>query len=634
MGAVAAANPSHQRGSTARGIRVDAIGLVKTTNRGKQTLLREVSLSFRPTELIAIVGASGAGKSTLLDALTGFRQATSGTVLIDGRDLYARADTGPNALGYVPQDDIVHRQLTVGQALRYSARLRLPDDTSDDEIDRRVQEALDEVELADRRDVPIDRLSGGQRKRVSIAVELVSRPQLLYLDEPTSGLDPGLDRQLMLLLRRLADDGRTVVLTTHATSNIAICDKVVFLGRGGRLCFFGSPHEAHRFFGVSTFAEIYAALEQDTHASADWDERYRASPYYSRYIGSRLSEDHLAADERIAAPTVEPKDSAWSQFQTLTRRYLRLLWSDKPTLAYLIGQAPLMALFLAMVSGTDVFHLGQPFANAQVALTLLMIFNLWIGANTACREIVKERPIYRRERLANLRIGPYVASKVIVLAILNFCQTVLYVGVFELWSGAPTNGVFLPAWLELMLTIWITGIVGSAMALFISAAAANLDLALSITPSSIIPQMLLAGALFALPAQVDVLSHATIGKWAVNALGTTADLNAMYYANAANLPDDSKVTALLGQVVFNPHSYDDDPGPKTPEASRDSRRQHLLNQWGVLAVWEVLFVGLTCLTLKRKDRTWNERRHVKQRAGPAGPANVAGTARTLVGTAS
>jgi ABC-type multidrug transport system ATPase subunit len=634
MGAVAAANPSHQRGSTARGIRVDAIGLVKTTNRGRQTLLREVSLSFRPTELIAIVGASGAGKSTLLDALTGFRQATSGTVLINGQDLYARADTGPNALGYVPQDDIVHRQLTVGQALRYSARLRLPDDTSDDEIDRRVREALDEVELTDRRDVPIDRLSGGQRKRVSIAVELVSRPQLLYLDEPTSGLDPGLDRQLMLLLRRLADDGRTVVLTTHATSNIAICDKVVFLGRGGRLCFFGSPHEAHRFFGVSTFAEIYAALEQDTHASAEWDERYRASPYYSRYIGARLSEDHLAADERIAAPAVEPKDSTWRQFQTLTRRYLRLLWSDKPTLAYLIGQAPLMALFLAMVSGTDIFRLGQPFANAQVALTLLMIFNLWIGANTACREIVKERPIYRRERLANLRIGPYVASKVVVLAILNLCQTALYVGVFELWSGVPTNGVFLPAWLELMLTIWVTGIVGSAMALFISAAAANLDLALSITPSSIIPQMLLAGALFALPAQVDVLSHATIGKWAVNALGTTADLNAMYYANAANLPDDPKVTALLGQVVFNPHSYDDDPGPKTVEASRSSRRQHLLKQWGVLAAWEVLFVGLTCLTLKRKDRTWNERRHVKQRAGPTDPANVAGTARTLVGTAS
>jgi ABC-type multidrug transport system ATPase subunit len=633
MSAVAAAAPSSERVLPRHGIRVDAIGLVKSINRGRQTLLREVSLSFQPTELVVIVGASGAGKSTLLDALTGFRQATSGTVLINGQDLYAQPDAGRDALGYVPQDDIVHRQLTVGQALRYSARLRLPEDTTDDEIDRRVQEALESVELVDRRDVLIDRLSGGQRKRVSIAVELVSRPQLLYLDEPTSGLDPGLDLQLMLLLRRLADEGRTVVLTTHATSNIAICDKVVFLGRGGRLCFFGSPHEAHDFFGVSTFAEIYAALEHDAGAATVWEERYRATSYYRRYVVAPLSDELPAATERSAARTVEPKDSAWSQFQTLTRRYLRLLWSDKPTLAYLIGQAPLMALFLAMVSGTDVFRLGQPFANAQVALTLLMVFNLWIGANTACREIVKERPIYRRERLANLRIAPYVASKVIVLAILNLVQTVLYVGVFELWSGVPTSGVFLPAWLELMLTIWVTGIVGSAMALFISAAAANLDLALSITPSSIIPQMLLAGALFALPTQVDVLSNATIGKWAVNALGTTADLNAMYYAGAADLPDDPKVTALLGQVVFNPHSYDDDPGPKSPDASRDSRRPHLLKQWGVLAAWEVLFVGLTGLTLKRKDRIWNERRRVRQDGGLAAPL-PGGAAEALAGTAA
>ncbi len=184
------------------------------------------------------------------------------------------------------------------------------------------------------------------------------------------------------------------------------------------------------------------------------------------------------------------------------------------------------------------------------------------------------------------------------------------------------------------MTVWVTGVAGSAMALFISAAAANLDLALSITPSSIIPQMLLAGALFALPAQVDVMSNATIGKWAVNALGTTADLNAMYYAGAADLPDDPKVTALLGQVVFDPHSYDDDPGPKTPEASRASRRPHLLKQWGVLAAWEFLFLGLTCLTLKRKDRIWSERRRVKQGSGPGTRLRGAGTARPLPGSAS
>jgi ABC-type multidrug transport system ATPase subunit len=624
MGA-AATTALPDRGAPPAGVRVDAVGLAKSVDGGKQPLLREISLSFQPSELVAIVGASGAGKSTLLDALTGFRQATSGQVLVNGQDLYARPDAGRDVLGYVPQDDIVHRRLTVGQALRYSARLRLPDQTPDAEIDRRVAEALAAVDLGDRRDVVIDRLSGGQRKRVSIAVELVSRPHLLYLDEPTSGLDPGLDLQLMRLLRRLADDGRTVVLTTHATSNIAICDKVVILGRGGRLCFFGAPSEAHAFFGVSSFAEIYAILEQDAGASAEWEERFRASEYHFRHVATRLADRHPTETNGRHAAADGVSDSAWRQFLTLSRRYLRLLWSDKTTLAYLIGQAPLMALFLGMVSGTDLFRLGQPFANAQVALTLLMVFNLWIGANTACREIVKERPIYRRERLANLRIAPYVASKVVVLAALNLVQTILYVGVFELWSGVPANGVFLPAWLELMLTIWLTGVAGSAMALFISAAAANLDLALSITPSSIIPQMLLAGALFALPAQVDVLSNATIGKWAVNALGTTADLKAMYHAGAAGLPDDPRVTALLGQVVFNPHSYDDDPAPTAVSADRSSRSSHLLEQWAILVAWQLGFVALACATLKRKDRTWSERRRTggwRWRANAAGPIEL------------
>jgi ABC transport system ATP-binding/permease protein len=233
-----------------------------------------------------------------------------------------------------------------------------------------------------------------------------------------------------------------------------------------------------------------------------------------------------------------------------------------------------------------------------------MIFNLWIGANTASREIVKENPIYLRERLVNLRVPPYIFSKALVLTALGVIQTACYVGVVLLFTGSPAHGVFLPAWLELMLTVWLTGVAGLAMGLFISATAANLDLALSITPSSIIPQMLLAGALFALPGSVDFLSNATIGKWAVNALGTTADLNRMYYAAAADLPSDDRVRALLGQVVFDPHSYDDDSGPKSIEAARESRRPHLLKTWAVLVGWVVGFIGLACAAQWRKDRVW------------------------------
>jgi ABC transport system ATP-binding/permease protein len=588
------------------GIRIDAVGLTKTVGGGRTTLLRDVSLSIQPRELVAIVGASGAGKTTLMDALTGFRPVTSGRVLFRGEDAIAAPAVFHDRLGYVPQDDLIHRQLTIEQGLAYTARLRLPEGTSEDAIAWRVDEVLEEVELNERRHVAVHKLSGGQRKRASIAAELISRPPLLFLDEPTSGLDPGLDLRLMLLLRQLADEGRTVVLTTHAVANLAVCDKIVFLGHGGRLCFFGAPAEALAFFGVRGLPEVYAMLDQDPDACAAWEAAYRNSAYHARYIAAPLAESAESTPTAAGEATSDEREPppAWRQFATLTRRYVRLLWSDKPTLAFSVLQAPVMGLFLGMVAGSGVFGAGKPFSAAQVTLVLLMIFNLWIGANTASREVVKENPIYLRERLVNLRVPPYIFSKALVLAVLGVIQTACYVGVVLLFTGSPTHGVFLPAWLELMLTVWLTGVAGMAMGLFISAAAANLDLALSITPSSIIPQMLLAGALFALPGSVDSLSNATIGKWAVNALGTTADLNRMYYAAAAELPSDERVTALLGQVVFNPHSYDDDPGPKSIEAARESRRPHLLKTWAVLVGWVAGFIGLASAAQWRKDRVW------------------------------
>ncbi len=592
-------------GDAPGGVRIDAVGLTKTIGGGQTTLLRDVSFTIRSRELVAIVGASGAGKSTLMNALTGFQPVSSGQVLLNGDDSYQHFDAWREKLGYVPQDDLVHRQLTVAQGLYYTARIRLPAATIEAELHRRVDEVLDEVELTDRRDIPVHRLSGGQRKRVSIAAELISSPRLLYLDEPTSGLDPGLDLRLMLLLRRLADEGRTVVLTTHAVANLAICDKVVFLGRGGRLCFFGTPDEALVFFGVRSLPEVYATLDQEPGAGESWEAAYRQSPYHHRHVAE--PQEEVAAIATPAAGSPLPADettSSWSQFRTLTRRYVRLLWSDKPTLVYSMAQAPLMGLFLGMVAGTNVFGFGQPFATAQVALVLLMIFNLWIGASTASREIVKENPIYLRERLVSLKVPPYILSKALVLAALNVIQTACYVGVVLLFTGSPADGAFLPAWLELMLTVWIVGVAGLTMGLLISAAAANLDLALSITPSSIIPQMLLAGALFALPSSVDFLSNATIGKWGVNALGTTADLNRMYYTAAADIPDDPRIAALVGQIVFDPDNYDDDPGLKSVTEGRESRQTHLLRNWMVLLGWIVLFTGLACGAQYRKDRVW------------------------------
>lgn len=291
--------------STSEPLRVDAIALRQTVGpRAEKVLINDISLSILPGEFVALVGGSGSGKSTLLDALNGFRPARQGRVFVNGTDYYANMQDYKHRLGYVPQDDIIHRELTVEDALYFTARLRLPANSSAEEVRARADEALDEVEMTDQRRLQITRLSGGQRKRVSIATELISRPGLLYLDEPTSGLDPVLERRLMLLLRRLADEGRTVIAVTHATANIDVCDKVAFLGRGGRLCFFGSPDDALSFFGAESITSIYDMLDASDEAPERWEQQYRTSRFFQQYVSdpqSGLAPDDLCdVDERRA----------------------------------------------------------------------------------------------------------------------------------------------------------------------------------------------------------------------------------------------------------------------------------------------------------------------------------------------
>ncbi|HMQ35131.1 MAG TPA: FHA domain-containing protein, partial [Chloroflexaceae bacterium] len=307
-----------QRGA----MRVDARGLTRRVGRGGQSrvILNDVSLSIAPREFVALVGGSGTGKSTLMKALCGYAPATGGQVLVNGDDFYRNFENYRNVLGYVPQDDILHRTLPVERALGYAARLRLPADTAAGEIEGRVGRVLEDVEMAPHRDKLVETLSGGQRKRVSIGAELLADPSLFFLDEPTSGLDPGLEKKMMYTLRRLADSGRTVVLVTHATANITVCDHVAFMA-AGRLVYFGPPAEALGFFNVTSgdFADIYTKLEgpgdaaspvvqRDLRAEHEawaqanqgaksqpglaelWELKYRASPIYQRYVAARLAD--------------------------------------------------------------------------------------------------------------------------------------------------------------------------------------------------------------------------------------------------------------------------------------------------------------------------------------------------------
>jgi ABC transport system ATP-binding/permease protein len=588
-------------------IRLDAINITQEVG-DHLLILHDVAFSIVPKEFVCIVGGSGAGKSTLLDAISGVRPASHGEVLYNGTDYYANMDEFRSLIGYVPQDDIVPMYLTVGQALTYAARLRLPHDTRPEEIEARVNRAMDLMELTARKEVEIHRLSGGQRKRVSIGVELLTEPTLFFLDEPTSGLDPGLETRMMQLMRKVADTGKTVILVTHATQNVTLCDKVVFMAPGGYLAFFGPPREALEFFGVETFADIYVTLGQPG-APEEWARRYAESPYHARYVDARIGRA-LAAQGRqrgLPPPAVRPdqklqRAQSLSQFKTLTARYIATILKDSRNLAILLLQAPIIALLLGMTYGRRVFTvmirtnaIGQPTGidwhpnQAATLTTLIVIVALWFGVSNSAREIVKEASIFRRERMVNLRLGPYLASKFVVLMALCMVQNFIMLGILGLLSpyrlqkvvnNPPRLEPIGGSWIKTYLTLLIVSLAGVALGLLLSAFVANPDRAASIVPIVLIPQIIFSGTLIKvaeLPVAGKVLSWFVAGNWGVQAVGQASGVGSV--VNAA-----SQLEAAQNNGVAKDPFY--------------------IGAWPsilILLVMVVVSLGITVWALRRKD---------------------------------
>lgn len=394
-----------------------ASNLRVVTNKGR-VLLADVSFVLPQRSLLAVVGPSGAGKSTLLGALTGFRPAGNGTVRYDERDLYDNYAELRHRIGFVPQDDILHTPLTVRRALNYAARLRFPQDVSVDERNQRIEEVLVELGLSTQADQRIDSLSGGQRKRTSVALELLTKPSLLFLDEPTSGLDPGYEKSVMQTLRKLADDGRSVVVVTHNIAHLNMCDRLLILAPGGRLAYFGPPQQALGYFNCTDFADLFTLLEHDT--STDWTGRFNASPLREALIGHPAMRPARPAAARHARPVAQ--QSAFAQFAILCRRYLAVIAADRQYAVFLLVLPLLLSLFAHAVPGQAGLSLAKAIelksTQPSQLLVLLIIGGALMGCAASIREIVKERAIYRlsartRHRLVTRRLpgiqigGPY-----------------------------------------------------------------------------------------------------------------------------------------------------------------------------------------------------------------------------------
>jgi ABC-type multidrug transport system ATPase subunit/pSer/pThr/pTyr-binding forkhead associated (FHA) protein len=485
--------------------RIDSVNITKAVkNRsggGMINLLDNVSLSIMPNEFVGLLGPSGAGKSTFMDALNGMRPASGGSVLINNLDLYQHLDSLKQSIGYVPQDDIIHRELTVYRTLYYVAKLRLSGDVSKKEINQIIDEVMDVTGLSERRDVPINQLSGGQRKRVSIAVELVTKPSVIFLDEPTSGLDPATEEKIMILFRQIAESGRTVILTTHAMENVKLFDKIVLLMRG-KLAFYGKPDEALKHLGASSFKEIYDKLEdpieqrlkggggnrnQVTEAVAEeWKQKFIQTPQYRKNVYEPLKELGTLQSAGVQKKRSLGIFGSIRQFLTLSRRYWEVLFRDKLNLFILFVQSPLIAFMVYLVMGDD-----QPRDFAYFVLSLVAV---WFGTSVSAREIIRERPVYNRERMVNLGLMPYVASKLFVLGFIVGLQCLfLFVPLkFLDFTGLmPMPGELLgiPQFWAMLLTAGV----GIALGLLISALVKTSEMATSLVPLILIPQILFSG---------------------------------------------------------------------------------------------------------------------------------------------
>lgn len=503
-------------------VSLDVQDLTVAVDRGRKTLLDHVSFPVGEKCLLAVVGPSGAGKSTLLGALTGQRPADHGTVLYDGRDLYRDYAELRQRIGLVPQDDILHAQLTVRAALTYAAELRFPQDTAKAERQARVEEVIDELGLRQRADLPVHSLSGGQRKRVSVALELLTKPSLLFLDEPTSGLDPGMDRSVMHMLRGLADDGRTVIVVTHSVLSLDVCDRLLVLAPGGRIAYYGPPEDTLAYFGYEQWPEAFEAFERDQ--DRDWAGEFRTSPFQRQYVTEASGQPRVPRSGPVViAPPPRPR-SRGAQLGTLVRRYATALSADRTFLAIMIALPFVMGAMARALAGSKLTQ-----ETAMNALLILCVGGVLTGAANAVRELVKERTIYQRERAVGLSRSAYLMSKIVVLGTVTVLQAVVLtlVALLGVDLNAPGGeGVLMPPLVEITVAVALLAFTAMMLGLLISALVRKEEVTMPLLVLLAIVQVVFCGALLKLDGVpgLEQLSWLVPARWALGAMAGTVGL--------------------------------------------------------------------------------------------------------------
>ena len=498
---------------TAGGLRVDSVGL---TIEGGRRLLEDVTFTAQPGSLTAVIGPSGAGKTTVATIISGSERPTEGVVEFEGRSVHAEYQVLRSRIGMVPQDDVVHRQLTIRQALGYAAELRLPPDTSRADREEVIETVLDELQLSEHADTRVDRLSGGQRKRASVAMELLTGPSLLILDEPTSGLDPALDRQIMATLRRLADSGRVVVIVTHSLSYLEMCDQVLLLAPGGKTAYVGPPDKVGAALGSTDWADIFARVAADP--------------------------DGVFAEYRATRPAVEvpppsppgplgspAHTSRRKQLSTVVRRQARLIRADRGYLIFLSLLPFVLGGLAVLVPGDTGFGpsgLDESGELTQI-LVVLILGAAFMGCSLTIRDLVGERMIYRRERAAGLLPSAYLTAKIVVFCAAAIVQSVIMVMIVFVGKGFPGRGSVIPSGsVELIVDIAVTTCSCVLVGLALSSVARSNEQVMPMLVVTIMVQLVMCGGLITITgrAVLEQVSWLFPSRWGFAASASTVDL--------------------------------------------------------------------------------------------------------------
>ncbi len=499
------------------GLEVNAVTF--TVDQGKQ-LLDHISLTARPGTLTAIIGGSGAGKTTLSRVIAGYTSPSTGSVTFEGHNIHTEYASLRSRVGMVPQDDVVHRQLTVNQALGYAAELRLPPDTSKADRAQVVAQVLEELELTKHAETRVDKLSGGQRKRASVALELLTGPSLLILDEPTSGLDPALDRQVMMMLRQLADAGRVVLVVTHSVAYLDVCDQILLLAPGGKTAFLGPPSQIGAAMGTTNWADIFAKV------GADPDEANR------RFLAENKPAPASTSEASPSGDLGEPvHTNVLRQLSTVARRQVRLVISDRGYTVFLALLPFLMGVLTLTVRGKTGYGMGDPLSNSpnqpDQILVMLTVGAVFMGTALTIRDLVGERPIFKREQAVGLSTAAYLAAKIGVFSTFAILQAAITTAISVIGWGKPLSDAVLlgDVRFELFVCVATTCVASALLGMALSAIAKSQDQIMPFLVIAIMSQLVFCGGLIWVTgrAVLDQLSWLTPARWGYAAAASTID---------------------------------------------------------------------------------------------------------------